>query len=174
MSLVKQPCDRCPLPVEVTKGEVSHRIVVDSKVQNNKDEEGDICCPEGSYKWNEETAELRILRSSFLTRWSRLLTSIPARARTVSLLESFALRSPRSPRPVDGVAKCNEIAALEPPATMPQRALNVALAHKAVTRAQGKSVPRMGEKTSMITARSFMMSARNRYIFVSGTREVPK
>ena len=57
------------------------------------------------------------------------LTSMPKSARTVSLLASFALRSPISPGIRPDAAKCIVNAVFEPPATTPQRARNAPLKH---------------------------------------------
>lgn len=61
-------------------------------------------------------------------------TSMPKSARTVSLLASFALRSPRSPGIRPDVAKCMVNAVFEPPATTPQRARNAPLKHSEAMR----------------------------------------
>ena len=100
---------------------------------------------------------------------------MPKRAKTVSLLASLALRSPTSPLPFNGLAKCMVIAALEPPAEIEQRDLKTALRHKEATRSPGtgKAISR-GESVSRITAVSFRTSASKRYVFASGYREEPK
>lgn len=110
-------------------------------------------------------------------------TRRPTNARTVSLLLSLAFRSPMSPEPMtESEAKCIATAALEPPATMPQRAREEPLRHKAVIRIpEPKSRPvnvytnlsSWGDSTSRTMARSFRMSARNRYVFASGNKDVP-
>ena len=92
-------------------------------------------------------------------------TSIPSKARTVSLLASFALRSPTLPIPLSGVAKCKLMEALESPAEMAQRDLNDALRHNAATRRPGKkSVLRRGEIVSRIMAASLSMSAKRNWL----------
>jgi len=114
---------------------------------------------------------------------SRVRTRRPTNARTVSLLLSLALRSPISPEPMaESEAKCIVTAALEPPATIPQSAREQPLRHKAVIRIpEPKSRPvnvwanlsSWGDRTSRTMAMSFRMSARKRYVFASGNREVP-
>jgi hypothetical protein len=103
-----------------------------------------------------------------------LLTSMPKRASTVSLLESLAFRSPTSPLPWMGVAKCMVMDALDPPAAMPHSDLKTALRHSAVTRRPGiGTVLRAGENVSRMTAVSFSTSASSRNFFASGDREEP-
>lgn len=88
---------------------------------------------------------------------------MPRRARTVSLLESLALRSPTSPVPSMGVAKWRVMAALEPPAAMPQRARKEALRQRAPTRRLGMVWElRRGDRVSRMTAASLRESARRR------------
>jgi len=101
-------------------------------------------------------------------------TSIPSKARTVSLLASFALRSPTSPVPLSGVVKCKLMEALELPTEMAQRDLNDALRHNAATHRPGKKrVSRRGEIVSRITAVSLSMLARSQYFFASGASDEP-
>ena len=115
------------------------------------------------------------------------LTSIPSNARTVSLLPSLALRSPTSPGRSPSTAKCTVSAALEPPATAPHSARSAPLRQRATTRkdefapgfTKGYSIDRVtnakyGDRVSEIIAASFKMSARRRYVFASGVREVPR
>jgi hypothetical protein len=74
-----------------------------------------------------------------------------------------------------GVAKCRVIAALEPPAAIPQRALKEALRQRAPTRKPGIACEaRRGEKVLRIMEISMRTSARRRYALASGTREEPK
>lgn len=113
----------------------------------------------------------------------RVRTRRPTNARTVSLLPSLALRSPISPEPMmESEAKCIVTAALEPPATIPHSARKEPLRHKAVIRIpEPRSRPvniytnlsSCGDTTSRTMARSFSMSARKRYVFASGNKEVP-
>lgn len=83
---------------------------------------------------------------------------------------------------MESEAKCIATAALEPPATIPQRAREEPLRHKAVILIpEPKSRPvnvctnlsSWGDSTSRTMARSFRMSARNRYVFASGNKDVP-
>jgi hypothetical protein len=114
---------------------------------------------------------------------TRVRTRRPTNARTVSLLLSLAFRSPISPEPMaESEAKCIVTAALEPPATIPQSAREQPLRHKAVIRIpEPKSRPvnvctnlsSWGDRTSSTMAMSIRMSARKRYAFASGNREVP-
>jgi len=90
-------------------------------------------------------------------------TSIPKRANTVSLLASFALRSPTSPFPFTGLAKCIVIAAFEPPAEIPHRDLKTALRQRAPTRKLGReNEMNKGDIVSRMTAVSFKTSASSR------------
>ena len=114
---------------------------------------------------------------------TRVRTRRPTNARTVSLLLSLAFRSPISPEPMtESEAKCVVTAALEPPATIPHTAREEPLRHSAAMRIpEPKSRPvnvctnlsSCGDSTSRTMAISFKMSARNRYVFASGKREVP-
>ena len=83
---------------------------------------------------------------------------------------------------MESEAKCIVTAALEPPATMPHSARDEPLRHKAVIRIpEPKSRPvnvctklsSCGDMTSRTMAVSFRMSARKRYVFASGNKEVP-
>jgi hypothetical protein len=113
------------------------------------------------------------------------LTNIPDRARTVSLLASFAFNSPRSPVPLRGVAKCIVNAALDPPAETAHRARNDELRHNEAARkpdvvyvdvglrngTEGRDMDMestTGENTSKAIAASLKTSARRRYVFASG------
>jgi hypothetical protein len=112
-------------------------------------------------------------------------TNIPDRARTVSLLASFAFNSPRSPVPLRGVAKCIVNAALDPPAETAHRARNDELKHNEAARkpevvcadvglmngTEGRNTDMestTGENTSKAIAASLRTSARRRYVFASG------
>ncbi|KAG6871261.1 hypothetical protein C0993_003585, partial [Termitomyces sp. T159_Od127] len=71
--------------------------------------------------------------------------------------------SPTSPTPLIGVAKCRVIAALEPPPTIPHKALQEALKHKVPILSSGNEAElKTGEKISRITAASLRTSARKR------------
>ena len=59
---------------------------------------------------------------------------MPSSASTVSLLPSFALRSPTPPGLSPALAKWTVSAALEPPATAPQTAREAPLRHSATMR----------------------------------------
>lgn len=83
---------------------------------------------------------------------------------------------------MESEAKCIVTAALEPPATIPHSARKEPLRHKAIIRIpEPKSRPvnactnlsSWGDITSRTMAISFRMSARKRYVFASGNREVP-
>lgn len=88
---------------------------------------------------------------------------MPKSARTVSLLASLALRSPTSPLPVRGVAKCIVIAALEPPAEIEHKDLKMALRQRKAIRSPGmENELKKGDSVSRITAVSFKTSASNR------------
>jgi hypothetical protein len=114
---------------------------------------------------------------------TRVRTKRPTSAKTVSLLLSLAFRSPMSPEPMmESEAKWIVTAALEPPATIPHSAREDPLRHKAVIRIpEPKSRPvnvyanlsSRGDMTSRTMAISFRMSARKRYVFASGNKEVP-
>ena len=95
---------------------------------------------------------------------------MPKRESTVSLLVSFAFKSPISPLPLTGVAKWILIAAFAPPAEIAQRDLQAALRQRALTRSPGTNskVFRSGDRVSRIMAISLRMSARRRYVFASG------
>lgn len=95
---------------------------------------------------------------------------MPKRESTVSLLVSFAFKSPTSPFPLTGVAKWMAIAAFAPPAEIPQRDLKAALRHRAMTRSPGMDLKvfKSGDRVSRITAVSLRISARRRYVFASG------
>ena len=104
---------------------------------------------------------------------------MPRRARTVSLLESFALRSPTSSVPSIGVAKCRVMVAFEPPAAMPHRARNDALRQSAAARRPGTRNGRegevnKGERVSRMIAASLRTSANRRYDLASGASDDPK
>ena len=111
---------------------------------------------------------------------------MPNRLRTVSLLPSFALSSPKSPLPTTGVAKCNERADFEPPATTPHKALKAALVQSTIIIntddpddshgiKNGISTElNRGRSESRVIAKSFNMSASKRYIFASGNSDVPR
>ena len=102
---------------------------------------------------------------------------MPNNASTVSLLPSFAFRSPTSPGRFPAVAKCTVSAALEPPATAPQSARNAPLRHSAIilnaevawsvgttkgyVRVRDREA-RYGESVSSTIAMSFRKSARSR------------
>ena len=114
------------------------------------------------------------------------LTSIPKRLRTVSLLASLALISPKSPTPFSGVAKCKVKADLEPPAATPHNARSDPLKHRATIRSpeadpgndHGTSngiytESNSGERASRVIAASLRMSASKRYVLASGKRDVP-
>jgi hypothetical protein len=91
---------------------------------------------------------------------------------TVSLLESFAVRSPRSHVPVTGEAKCVDRAVLDPPAAIPQRERKDPLRQSAMTRIDpgyGRRTPkgrriefRSGESASRVMAVSLRISAAKR------------
>jgi len=93
----------------------------------------------------------------------KVRTNIPRSARTVSLLESFALRSPTSPTPLTGVAKWRVMAAFEPPAAIPQSARHDELRHKAARRRPGIGYrDNEGDNVSRMMAASLRTSAKKR------------
>ena len=102
------------------------------------------------------------------------------------MLASFAFRSPKSPFPRTGEAKCIVRAALEPPAAIPHSARREPLRQSAVTRSpdadprngtdklKGRdTVLSSGEMASRMMAPSLKMSALKRYAFASGKRDEP-
>lgn len=174
----------CTLPVQGPHGKSSYGGKVGAQMCREQEREEDMGRPGCVYVWQDHEAELGELVISFRPRnTTRVRTRRPTSAKTVSLLLSLAFRSPISPEPMtESEAKCIATAALEPPATIPHSARKEPLRHKAVIRIpEPKSRPvnvytnlsSWGDRTSRTMAISFRMSARKRYVFASGNKEVP-
>jgi hypothetical protein len=169
------------LTIECAEDYATDPEIVDAQMEGYEEEEGGICRQGCDEARDDKGAELENhTKSAYYIGFGcsasdGQLTSMPRRERIVSLLESLALRSPTSPVPSMGVAKCSVMAALEPPAAMPQRALKEALRQRAPTRRPGIAREvRRGEKVLRIMEVSLRASAKRRYALASGTREEPK
>lgn len=172
------PDKASPLPIQSSQNKPSDAHIIDYNMKPDEEEQhgirGSWCCQVG---YNQSTG----LKGDYQYRnylVKKYPTSIPKSARTVSLLESLALRSPTSPIPPIGVAKWRVIDDLDPPAAMPHKARRDPLTQSAATRRAGILTGRddetnKGETVSRIIAPSLTISASRRYVLASGESEDP-